>query len=218
MSPEAIGLAIASALRPTGFAAVYALLSAPRPARPLAAYVLVGFAWSCAVGVVVVSVLHGVGIKTGNSTAYAVIELIGGGAALGFAAGMAAGKLPRERDSSVSDSRLVRRLRDPSPSVAAGAGVATHLPGLFYLLGLNAIAAVDPSLAVGMVDVIVFNAIWFTIPAVALVSALRRPEAARRALGRIADWMRCHQRSVLVAAFAVVGVFFVIKGVFDLSG
>ena len=91
------------------------------------------------------SVLHGVGIKTGNSTAYAVIELIGGGAALGFAAGMAAGKLPRERESSVSDSRLVRRLRDPSPSVAAGAGVATHLPGLFYLLGLNAIAAGDPS-------------------------------------------------------------------------
>lgn len=218
MSPEAIGLAIASALRPTGFAAVYALLSAPRPARPLAAYVLVGFAWSCAVGVVVVSVLHGVGIKTGSSTAYAVIELIGGGAALGFAAGMATGKLPRERESSVSDSKLVRRLRDPSASVAAGAGVATHLPGLFYLLGLNAIAAVDPSLAVGMVDVIVFNAIWFTIPAVALVLCLRRPEAARRALGRIADWMRCHRRSVPVAAFAVVGVFFVIKGVFDLSG
>ncbi|MCD6014405.1 MAG: hypothetical protein K0R88_489 [Solirubrobacterales bacterium] len=96
--------------------------------------------------------------------------------------------------------------------------MATHLPGLLYLLGLNAIAADDPSLAVGMVDVIVFNAIWFTIPAVALVLCLRRPEAARRALGRIADWMRRHQRSVLVAAFAVVGVFFVIKGVFDLSG
>jgi NhaP-type Na+/H+ or K+/H+ antiporter len=120
VSPEAIGLAFASALRPTGFAAVYALLSAPRPARPLASYVLVGFAWSCAVGVVVVSVLHGVGIKTGNSTAYAVIELIGGGAALGFAAGMAAGKLPRERDSSVSDSKLVRRLRDRRPRSPRG--------------------------------------------------------------------------------------------------
>ena len=97
MSPEAIGLAIASAVRPTGFAAVYALLSAPRPARRLAAYVVVGFAWSCTVGVVVVSVLNGVGIETGSSTAYAVIELIGGGAALGFAAGLAAGRLTSVR-------------------------------------------------------------------------------------------------------------------------
>lgn len=218
MSPEAIGLAIASALRPTGFAAVYALLSAPWPARLLAAYVVVGFAWSCAVGVVVVSVLHGVGIKTGNSTAYAVIELIGGGAALGFAAGMAAGKLPRERESSVSESRLARRLRDPSPSVAAGAGVATHLPGLFYLLGLNAVAATDPSLVAGTIDVLIFNAIWFTIPFAALVLSVRRPEATKRTFGWIADLARRHQRPALIGAFAIVGAFFVVKGVLDLSG
>ncbi|HEX5956546.1 MAG TPA: GAP family protein [Solirubrobacterales bacterium] len=216
MSLEAIGLAIASALRPTGFAAVYALLSAPRPGRALAAYVAVGFVWSCAVGLVVVSVLHGVGLRTG--TANAVIELVGGGAALGFAAGTAAGRLPRSRESSLANSRLVGRLRDPSDAVAAGAGIATHLPGLFYLLGLNAIAAEDPELIVGMIDVVIFNAIWFTIPAAALVISVRRPEAARRALERIADWMRRHQRAVLVAAFAVVGAYFTVKGVLDLTG
>ena len=215
MSLEAIGLAIASALRPTGFAAVYAMLSAPRPGRALAAYVAVGFVWSCAVGLVVVSVLHGVGISTG--TVNAVIELVGGVAALGFAAGLAADRLPRARESSVADSRLVRRLRDPSPAVAAGAGVATHLPGLFYLLGLNAIAAGDPKLVVGMIDVVIFNAIWFTIPAAALVISVRRPDVARRALQRIAEWMRRHQRPVLVAAFAVVGAYFTIKGVLDLT-
>ena len=215
MSLEAIGLAIASALRPTGFAAVYAMLSAPRPARALAAYVAVGFVWSCVVGLVVVSVLHGVGISTG--TVNAVIELVGGAAALGFAAGLAADRLPRARESSVADSRLVRRLRDPSPAVAAGAGVATHLPGLFYLLGLNAIAAGDPKLVVGMIDVVIFNAIWFTIPAAALVISVRRPDVARRALQRIAEWMRRHQRPVLVAAFAVVGAYFTLKGVLDLT-
>jgi hypothetical protein len=215
MSPEAIGVAVASALRPTGFAAIYALLSSPRPGRALGTYVAIGFVWSCAAGLIVVSVLHGVGIRSG--TANAVIELVGGGAALGFAAGTAAGRLPRARDSSLADSRLVRRLRDPSPAVAAGAGVATHLPGLFYLLGLNAIAAEDPELVLGMVDVVVFNAIWFTIPVAALVVSVRRPEAARRALQRTAEWMRRHQRPVLVAGFAVVGAYFTIKGVLDLA-
>jgi hypothetical protein len=215
MSPEAIGVAIASALRPAGFAAVYALLSAPRPGRSLAAYVAVGFAWSCAVGFIVVSALHGVGIRSG--TANAVIQLVGGAAALGFAAGIAAGRLPRAREPSVADSSLVRRLRDPSLAVAAGAGVATHLPGLFYLLGLNAIAAEDPELVLGMVDVVVFNAIWFTIPAAALAISVRRPEAARRALQRIAEWMRRHQRPVLVAAFAIVGAYFTITGVLGLT-
>ena len=69
-----------------------------------------------------------------------------------------------------------------------------------------------------MVDVVAFNAIWFTIPAAALVISVRRPEAARRALERIADWMRLHERPVLVAAFAVVGAYFTAKGVLDLSG
>jgi hypothetical protein len=215
MSPEAIGVALASALRPTGFAAVYALLLAPRPGRALGVYVAVGFAWSCAVGLIVVRVLHGVGIRSG--TANAIIELVGGAAALGFAAGLAAGRLPRERESSVADSRLARRLRNPSAAVAAGAGVATHLPGLVYLLGLNAIAAGDPELVLGMIDVVIFNAIWFTIPATALAISVRRPDTARRALERSAEWMRRHQRPALVAAFAVVGAYFTLKGVLDLT-
>jgi hypothetical protein len=47
-------LAFVNALRPTGLAAVYALLSTPRPRRVLVAYIAVGFAWSFAVGILVV--------------------------------------------------------------------------------------------------------------------------------------------------------------------
>ena len=64
MSPESILLAILNALRPTGVAAVYALLSTPRPRRLLVAYISVGFAWSFAVGMVVVVALHGVKVET----------------------------------------------------------------------------------------------------------------------------------------------------------
>ena len=94
MSPEVIVLALANAVRPTAFAAVYALLSAPRPRRPLLAFTLSSFPFSAAVGILIVSALHGVRVETGQSTVYSLVALVGGVAALGFAAGMAAGRMP----------------------------------------------------------------------------------------------------------------------------
>lgn len=218
MSPEVVGVAIVCALRPTAFAATYALVSAPAPRRLLVAYIVVGLLWSISVGVIVVSVLHGVRIETGNSTTTAIIELVGGGAALGFAAGMAAGRFPRDRDGAAEDSRVIRELRDPSLAVAAGAGVATHLPGLLYLLGLNEIAAGEPSLVAGMLRVLFFNAIWYAIPFTALLLCVRHPEATRAALGRITAWTRRYGRLAVIAGFFIVGAYFAVKGVVELAG
>ncbi|MFL5870427.1 MAG: GAP family protein [Solirubrobacterales bacterium] len=142
MSPEAIVLALLSAGRPTSIAVVYALLGSPAPRRSLTAYVAAGFVWSVAVGAVVVTALHGIAVS-GDSTFAAIVDVIGGVAALGFAYGYLRGR--SEVDTEAASSRVgpavPARLRDPSPAVAAGAGMATHMPGLFYLLGLNAIAA-----------------------------------------------------------------------------
>ena len=77
---------------------------------------------------------------------------MGGVAALGFAAGMAAGRMPSpgagsrrgDRVTPPGERELITRLRNPSIGLAIGAGIATHLPGLFYLLGLNAIADLRP--------------------------------------------------------------------------
>ena len=113
---------------------------------------------------------------------------------------------------------LAGRLRNPSLRVAAAAGVATHLPGLLYLLGLNAIAAGDPPLAGGLAQVLIFDAIWLAIPFAALVVSIKRPEAARGAIGRASTWMGSHQRPVLTFVFAAVGIYFVTRGVLDLSG
>jgi hypothetical protein len=86
----------------------------------------------------------------------AAIELAGGAAALGFAAGIATGQVRGvfRSELSESNSRLVRQLRNPSLRVAAAAGVATHLPGLLYLLGLNAIADGSPPLVEGLLAVL----------------------------------------------------------------
>ncbi len=220
MSLEALALAAVCAIRPTALASIFDLLSSSTPERPLAAYTIAGLASSAIAGAIVVLVLHGVRLETGTSTVNAVIELAGGAAALGFAAGIATGRLrggPRSEHSK-GGSRLVGELRNPSLRVAAAAGVATHLPGLLYLLGLNAIAKGAPPLVEGLLAVLVFDAIWLAIPFCALVISIRRPEAARAAIGRVSAWMVNHQRAVLTVIFSTVGAYFTIRGSLDLLG
>ena len=217
MNIEWIALAIVNAARPAGIAAVYALLSAPRPVRLLFVYVAVGFTWSFVVGLIVVRALHGAEVSD-SSTATAVISLALGAAALGFAAAFASGRVEPRAPSrmSGSDSRMSRALREPSLGVAAGAGIVTHLPGLFYLLGLNAISSADPGFARSVIEILIFNAIWFAVPFAALVVGLRHPEWARTALEDFNRWVRSRQRGLAILAFFLVGAYFAAKGATEL--
>ena len=111
---------------------------------------------------------------------------------------------------------LAGRLRNPSLRMAAAAGVVTHLPGLLYLLGLDAIADGNPPLAEGLLAVLVFDAIWLAIPFCGLIASIRRPDAARVAIGQTSTWMMSHERVGLTLVFAVVGGYFAIKGAVNL--
>lgn len=164
-----------------------------------------------------VLVLHGVEREPGQSTWNGLIELVGGAAALGFAAGTATGRFRGFRaQPSPGDSRLVGRLRNPSLRMAGAAGVVTHLPGLLYLLGLDAIADGNPPLAEGLLAVLVFDAIWLGIPFCGLIASIRRPDAARVAIGQTSTWMMSHERVGLTLVFAVVGGYFSIKGAINI--
>lgn len=218
MSIEALVLAVMSALRPAGLGAVSALLASPRPTRPLAAFVAAGLTMSVVSGVIVVTALHGVRVETGTSTVNAIIELSGGTAALGFAVGFASGRVQMgaRAGRGDGDSGLVQRLRNPSARVAAGAGVLTHLPGLFYLLGLNAIASKDPGFVDGIIEVLIFDAIWLTIPVTALVFSVRNPVAVQDLIARASAWTHRHERTLLTIAFIGVGAYFTAHGIYDL--
>ena len=218
MKLDVIVLALASAPRPSGVAATYALLSASPPRRVVVAYLAAGLAFSIAFGVVVVAVFHGAGLDYRDSNAFAAIQLLGGVAALGFAAGVASGRrqLPSRNEHAGEESAIVRRLRNPTVVSASIAGVATHLPGLFYLLALNAIVAEHARLGFSIAEVVVFNAIWFATTFVAVIYFLLRPGAARRALARVDAWARRHARTITTVVFAVVGAYLTIKGVLDL--
>jgi hypothetical protein len=218
VSIEAVILALASAIRPsTSLAAVYALLSTPRPRELLAPFIVFGFAVSAGIGILVVTVLHGVDLPGGRSDFTAVVDIAAGVAALGFAAGVWSGRVsrPRRRSEPSEPSWPVRMLRRPSLKVAAGAGVMTHVPGLFYLVALNAIAAHQPALGEAVVEVLIYNAIWFSVPIAAFVFARRRPVEAHDLMSRVNDWGRRHQQVVAVSLFAVVGVFLIVKGLTD---
>jgi hypothetical protein len=210
---EVIVLALASALRPAGVAALYALLSASHPRRVLIAYIVAGFTFSVAIGVLVVVAFGGADIRFGG-TVEDLIELLAGTAALGFAAGVAAGRaeLPSRGNSTGPESAMAVRLRNPSVRTAAVAGVATHLPGLFYLVALNEIVAHRNSIADGIVAVLVFNAIWHGAAIASVVLFMVRPGAARKALLRATAWARLHSRGVTIAVFAAVGAYLFVNG------
>jgi hypothetical protein len=214
MSLDVVVLALASAPRPAGVAALYALLRASHPRRVLAAYLLGGLSFSVCFGVATVAIFHGAGLDYRDSTLYSAIELGGGVAALAFAAGVASGRsqLPRRQEGD-EESAILRTLRRPSIATAAVAGVVTHLPGLFYVLALNAIIAGHHSLLDEIAQVMVFNALWFGSTIGFVVIFLLRPGAARRALARANDLARRHSRSITVGAFAVAGLYLAIRGV-----
>ena len=214
MNLDVLVLALASAPRPAGIAALYALLSASSLRRVLLAYIAAGFTFSAAVGVLVVEIFHGAGIDYRGTDVYAAIELIGGLAALGFAIAMGTGRreLPSRDSASREESKIIRGLRNPTVTTAAVAGVATHVPGLLYIVALNAIIAEGPSFASGVLQVLLFNAIWFAAAIAAVVIFLLRPGVAPRALSRVISWARRHARVTTVLVFGLAGSYLAIRG------
>jgi hypothetical protein len=214
MNLDVLVLALASAPRPTGIAALYALLSASSPRRVLFVYVAAGFTFSVAIGVLVVAIFHGARVDYRGTDAYAVIELLGGLAAIGFAIAVWTGRreLPSRDSGTREESTIIRRLRNPTLTTAAVAGVVTHVPGLFYIVALNAIIGEGPGLVAGVLQVLLFNVIWFAAAIAAVVIFLLRPGAARRALARGDNWGRRHARVVTVLVFGLAGAYLATRG------
>lgn len=217
---EVIVLGVISALRPaTSHAAVFALVRAPAAARTLLVFAAAGLTASMLVGLLGVGALSGAGGAFGQSTVAAAFDLLAGVAALGFAVGVQRGGLDRRpgRAPGRATSALAVRLERPSVATAATAGVATHVPGLIYLVVLNAIAARDPGPAVALAQVAIYNLLWFAIPLGALALVLRSPATATAFIDGLTAWARHHQDRLLVALFGVLGVYLTTKGLLAIT-
>ena len=64
----------------------------------------------------------------------------------------------------------------------------------------------------GAFAVVMYNAIWFALPIIALVLCIMRPEAARDAVGSVERWAAEHSRSMLLCVSLLVGAALVVRG------
>jgi hypothetical protein len=216
MTFEIILLALASTIRPTSLAAVYALLSTDEPRRLMIAYVLAGLAFTIAFGLLVIFAFSGVDIDAGSGRTSGVAEIVGGLAVLGFATAVLRGKIggPRADDAPpASRGRFDRLLKHKlTLRTAALAGPVTHVPGVFYLIALNLIVADQSSTPRGFVQVLLYNVIWFALPIAALAICFVQPEAARDAVGTVQGWTKDHARRIMLTVAFVVGTALTVRG------
>jgi hypothetical protein len=216
VSPEAFVLALTTVVRPSSAAAVYAMLSTHRPQRLLVAYILAGLAFSLTVGALAVLALQGHSSSSTATVGRALLNIVIGAASLGYAAGAWTGRVHRRAAGAEEESWFQRRLRHLTPPVAALAGVVTHLPGLVYLAALNAIIGTASGPVNGVLQVVVYNALWFSLAIVALVMSVYRPSVSRDLLERGTAWVRRHQRTIVVVFCGILGLYLVVKGIVDL--
>lgn len=223
VSPEVLVLALSTVVRPTSAAAVFAMLAAARPTRLLLAYIIAGAAFSGGLGVVVVILLSGWTRPAAQDDVRAVIGIVIGAVSLGYAAGVLSGRLRQPAggadDSNITpdaNSWLGRQLADLSVPRAAVAGVLTHLPGLFYIAALNAIANSTSSVVDQIFQVAVYNGIWFALPIAALVLDAHRPVELQDFLRRATRWVAHHEREILITAFGLLGTYLIVKGIVEL--
>ncbi|GAA0921330.1 GAP family protein [Pseudonocardia zijingensis] len=218
MSTEALVLAATTVIRPTSVAAVLAMLAASRPHRLLVAYIVGGLAFSLAVGALVVVLLGGMRTAGASSSVRPILDLVLGACALGYAVVTLLGGGPRIRiGGGTGDGWMHRRLSALSPAGAAGVGVLTHLPGVVYLAALNAIAHSASGVADGVLQVVVYNAIWFSLAVFALVLSVRRPELPQQLIERAVVVLRRRQQAILVCFCCVLGGYLFVVGLHGLT-
>ena len=187
MTIEVVLLALASTVRPTSLAAVYALVGGEAPRRLMLVYIGAGLVFTIGFGLLVIWAFSGVGVHSGTDRTKGVAEIVGGSVVLVFAVscspGASAGRTPMTRPTP--PRHWESRLGAGSPHRrAAIAGPATHIPGLFYLVALNMIVAHHPNVLDGLAEVLVYNLVWFALPfgalAICVVDPPRHVAPSRR--------------------------------------
>ena len=79
-------------------------------------------------------------------------------------------------------------------------------------MALNAIASERPGPVDAVLQVAIYDALWFLVPLASLVLAVVRPGAAVAYLDAATAWVRRHEHAILVSGSLVLGAYLVVKG------
>jgi hypothetical protein len=181
--------------------------------------VAVGSAFTVAFGLLVIWAFNGISINAGTDHTKGIAEIAGGLLVLAFAVGVLTGRLGgrHAEDAPKPDGRWKDLLKHRMTlRTAAVAGPATHIPGLFYLVALNLIVAHQPHVVGGLLEVLIYNAIWFAIPIAAFAICVVDPAAARDAVGAIQGWTRGHSRTIVLVVSFAIGTALIVRGALTL--
>ena len=213
MSVDALLLALASIIRPTTLGAVYAMLSRPAARGLLRAYLITGLAFSVAVGIGVVVILHGYTTTALSAFWRAVLDIALGAAACGYAIGAGTSRRStRDGRPSRTTAWLQHRLDNLTATRAAMIGLVTHLPGLVYLAALNAIAASATRPLGAIAQVVTYNVIWYSVAIVAFFVSVFHPAASQDLLEKANATIRRRGRWIVVTIFGIIGVYLIGSG------
>jgi hypothetical protein len=221
-------LALAAAVYPTLLAGVIVLLTRPRPAAQLTAFLVGGMACSLVAGSLVLAALEGSGqFDSSDQAASPALDLAAGVLSLAIGAAVATGRPRRLAE---------RRARKPAPAPAAGPsrttrvlgggslpliialGALLNLPGIWYLAALKDISTGGYSTAGDILLVLGFNVVMFTLVELPLLGYLLAPDRTRATVDGFNAWLRAHKRQVAAGVAFAVGAYLVIKGLVEALG
>jgi hypothetical protein len=212
---ETLAFAFVAALYPVGLLAITFLLASDRPLR-LGLSFLLGAATSLTiVGVLVITVLQGVGLNDSDASSAR------GGFRVGFGTAMLVAawflwRRPRPKDPKPEPS-WKSRLRGARPFAVYLAGALFYSPSGSYLAAVQQIATSDSGWPWGVQLAVVISIVLITVEVPVLAYALK-PEATRRVLRAVEGWLEVHGRDALVAILLIIGGYLVVDGIVTLAG
>jgi Sap, sulfolipid-1-addressing protein len=210
---ELLPLALLSAVYPTLVAVVVVALTAPRPARAMAFFLLGGMIASVTVGLVIVFALQGTSLVNGSSPPADPIVYFGAGAiALGLAVVVRRRPPapPKEGDSKVS--QLLSRSQKAWIAFAAGL-LIDLVPGAWYIVALKDIAQSGYSDSEIVAVVVAFCIIQYALIELPLLGFVFAPVRAADLSRRFSTWLSDNSRTVAVAILVIAGCYMIIRGI-----
>ena len=218
---EILLLAIASAFWPILLVVVIISLRASHPVLLLVSFLAGGLLTTIAIGLAVIYALQGSSLTGGSQTTFdpAVLIVAGALALLGAAVlWRRYGVLPEAPAETpvVSDPGRLERMLDRGAPLAFVAGIVCNIiPGVFPIIALKDIAEMDMSFSETFLVLLGFYLIMFALIEVPLVSYLVAPEWTGQATQRFNAWLDRNTRRVGIGALGGVGVYLIVKGIYE---
>lgn len=210
---ELLPLALLSAVYPTLVAVVVVALTAPRPARAMAFFLLGGMIASVSVGLVIVFALQGTSLVSGSSPPADPIVYLGAGAiALGLAVVVRKRPPAPPKDGDSKVSQLLSRSQKAWIAFAAGL-LIDLVPGAWYIVALKDIAQSGYSDSQIVAVVVAFCIIQYALIELPLLGFVFAPVRATDLSRRFSTWLSDNSRTVAVAILVIAGCYMIIRGI-----